>query len=104
MNCKKASLPTNIDGASGVEQITELWQKHYCEILNAVKSGSYSVGHIDKQEDVIVSPQEIFEIAMKLDNNKACGMEGISADHLKYASRNLYPLLAICFTGFLVHA
>lgn len=33
------------------------------------------------------------------------GVDKISAEHLKFASKNkLYPLLAICFTGFIFHA
>ena len=40
---------------------------------------------------------------MQLADNKACGMDKITAEHLKRASSTLYPLLSICFTGFLVH-
>ena len=50
-----------------------------------------------------VSPQEVYDIVMGLDNNKSCGADRISAEHLKNASGKLYPLLAICFTGFLIH-
>ena len=30
-------------------------------------------------------------------------MDGIFAEHLKYASRKLIPLLSLCFSGLLIH-
>ena len=51
----------------------------------------------------MVFPQEIYDAIMMLKDNKACGMDKISAEHLKHASRKLCPLIAICFTGFLTH-
>uniref|UniRef100_A0A671UZC4 Reverse transcriptase domain-containing protein n=1 Tax=Sparus aurata TaxID=8175 RepID=A0A671UZC4_SPAAU len=101
-NCK-TSLPSNIDGVSGADEISQLWQKHYSDLFNCVKSNSYSVGSLDNTENAIVSIQEVYEEVMKLGNNKACGMDNITAEHLKLASKKLYPLLAICFTGLLVH-
>ncbi len=34
MNNCKTSLPTNISGVSGSEEITQMWQKHYYELFN----------------------------------------------------------------------
>lgn len=38
-----------------------------------------------------------------LDDNNVCGADKITAEHLKYASKKLVPLFALCMTGFLVH-
>ena len=35
--------------------------------------------------------------------NKACGLDGVSAEHLKHCSIRVTPLLAMCITGFMVH-
>ena len=40
---------------------------------------------------------------MTLKSNKACSMDHITAEHLKYASQKFVPLLATCLTGFLYH-
>ncbi|XP_016519354.1 RNA-directed DNA polymerase from mobile element jockey-like [Poecilia formosa] len=40
---------------------------------------------------------------MTLKDNKACGMDNISTEHLKNASKKLCVLLSMCFTGYLVH-
>lgn len=72
------------------------------ELFNCVKSNNFTVSRIDYNEDVAVSPQEVFDGVMMLKDNKARVMDKISAEHLKFASRNLCPLLAICFAGFLI--
>ena len=33
----------------------------------------------------------------------ACGLDGVSAEHLKHCSSRVTPLLAMCITGFMVH-
>ena len=52
---------------------------------------------------MIVRSVDIFDSIHMLDNNKACGMDCISAEHLKNASYRLSPLLAMCLTGIMVH-
>ena len=39
----------------------------------------------------------------QLDKNKSCGLDGIYAGHLKYASTRLLDLLSHCFSSLLVH-
>ncbi|XP_027883670.1 uncharacterized protein LOC114150994 [Xiphophorus couchianus] len=101
-NCK-TSLPSTIDGVTGVKEITQLWKEHYSALFNCVKSDISDIGSIHSNENVIVSPQEIYHIIMTLKDNKACGMDNISTEHLKNASKKLCALLSMCFTGCLVH-
>ena len=54
-------------------------------------------------QDVKVTNQEIFEAIKSLDSNKTCGLDGIYAEHLKYASDRLIPLISMCFTSLFVH-
>ena len=35
--------------------------------------------------------------------NKACGIDGIFAEHLLHASPEIHVFLSICFNGFIVH-
>ena len=35
--------------------------------------------------------------------NKSCGSDNIHAEHIKYASERLIPLISICFTSCFVH-
>lgn len=68
--------------------------------MSFLKSNPFVIANID--EDATVSYQEVYDAVMMLKDNKACGMDKITAEHLKFASSRLCPLLAICFTGFLV--
>ena len=104
LNNVKTSLPSNIDGVCGSEEIAQLWQKQYYELFNGVKSNPVVVDNVTFNNDVIVTPAEVHEAVWKLGDNKACGHDTITAEHMKWASKKLCPLVAMCFTGLLVHA
>lgn len=105
MNNSKIPLPSDIEGVSGPEKIAELWREHYRNFFNCVKSNPVKINHdhIDLSADMTVRAADIFDAINILVNNKACGMDCITAEHLKYASHKLCPLLSLCFTGCLVH-
>ena len=50
-----------------------------------------------------MSVNEVNECISRLKCNKACGLDGVSAEHLKHCSSRITPLLAMCITGFMVH-
>ena len=51
---------------------------------------------------MIVRTADIYDTINTLDN-KACSIDCITAEHLKYASHKLFPLLSMYFNGCLVH-
>ena len=102
VNRSKTVLPCNIDGVSGANNITELWRQHYAALFNSVPSEPYCVEEIE-DEDVLCSPNEICLAIRQLADNKSCGMDNITAEHLKLASPRLTALLSMCFTGLLMH-
>ena len=101
-NCKE-SLPSNIDGVTGPDEISWLWRKQYNELLNCVKSNLFVVDNVEFNDDVIVTSAEIHEAMLKIKDNMACGLDDITAAHIKLASKKLYPLVALSFTVLLVH-
>uniref|UniRef100_A0A8C1PP13 Reverse transcriptase domain-containing protein n=1 Tax=Cyprinus carpio TaxID=7962 RepID=A0A8C1PP13_CYPCA len=105
MNNNKISLPADIEGISSPEKIAELWREHYCDLFNCVKSNPVRINHehTDFSADMMVRVADIYVAINMLENNKACGMDYINAEHLKYASHKLCPLLSMCFNGCLVH-
>ena len=46
--------------------------------------------------DIHVTVADIESAIGHLDNNKSCGLDGIYAEHLKFCSRRIIPLLAMC--------
>ena len=100
---KRLDLPTNIEGISGDEKISELWCNHYKDSFNCVQSTVQDVTNVDFDVNMVISPEEVKEAIRKLDDNKSCGLDTITAEHLKLASPKLMPLLAMCISGFLIH-
>ena len=50
-----------------------------------------------------MSHSEIIHAIKDLKDNKSCGLDGISAEHLKHCSDVIIPLLSMCFTSLFVH-
>ena len=103
-NCR-VPLPTSIENVSGNENIIELWKNHFQNLFNCLNSNITSA-HTVKNCDINalkVTIDDIKNAIDKLDNNKTCGSDEIYAEHLKYSSEKLYPLLSICFTSLFVH-
>ena len=101
-NCK-APLPSNIDGTCGSENIAELWRQHYYELFNCIKNDAFIPDNVDPSENLMITPDEIQKAIINLENNKACGVDHITAEHLKHASPKVIPLLVFCFYGFFKH-
>ncbi len=105
-NNSKTPLPDHIDEAKGTDEILNLWKKHFHEIFNCLKDEvkrdrSYN---IEKTvNEISVSHYMIIEAIKELSINKSCGLDGITAEHLKYASEKLPHLLSMAITGFFVH-
>ena len=99
----KTSIPSNIDGVSGMDEIAQLWKNKYYELFNCVKSNLLIVDNVECNDDVVVTPGEVREAIFKLKDGKASGMDGVSAEHMKHASGKLCPLVAMCYTGLFVH-
>ena len=103
LNNSKASLPCTVDGTSGTQHIAEVWRKHYSNIFNCINSDLFKVGNVKCDDNMVIMPQEVDKAINKLSNNKASGLDGITAEHLKYASARTSPLLRLCFNGFMIH-
>ena len=50
-----------------------------------------------------MSHSEIIHAIKDLKDNKSCGLDGISAEHLKHCSDVIIPPLSMCFTSFFFH-
>ena len=96
-------LPSFIEGVSGEDNIAELWRAHYSETFNCVKSDPFKIENLANDSTVGVSTNEVRKAIEQLADNKACGADKITAEHLKHASPKVAVLLAICLTGLMTH-
>ena len=103
INNVRMPIPDNIDGVNGKDKIAELWKNHFETIFNCLKSTNNFKCSDVVDDNIQVSIEEISCAVKKLDKNKSCGMDGIYAEHLKYCSNRLLPLLSCCIQGLFVH-
>ena len=98
-------LPISIDEATGKKEVVDLWKNHFEQLLNCVHGKNISdLGFQCKYDNnMIISPGAIEDAINDLAVGKSCGLDGIYAEHLKYASITYRTFLAKCMTGFLVH-
>ena len=106
-NCR-VPLPTSIEDASGSDNIIKLWKNHFQNLFNCLNSTRTIVNNVNNLTNydfnaLKVTIDDIQNAIKRLDNNKTCGSDEIYAEHLKYSSEKLYPLLSICFTSLFVH-
>uniref|UniRef100_A0A3B5KZC6 Uncharacterized protein n=1 Tax=Xiphophorus couchianus TaxID=32473 RepID=A0A3B5KZC6_9TELE len=81
--------------------IVNFWQHHYSKLFTCVQSEPFQVDKVSSVETI--KTHEVYQAIQELSVNKSIGMDLISAEHLKFASTMLVPLLALCFTGFIMH-
>ncbi|CAL4169330.1 unnamed protein product [Meganyctiphanes norvegica] len=106
INNSRIMLPTSIEGATGADEIGKLWKNHFEGLFNCLqKFDNSSVPYTitSSFNDLKVTTDEVFDAMKKLENNKSSGADNIYAEHIKYASKSLVPLISICFTACFVH-
>ena len=77
-------------------------KSHYEDLFNYL-SNSKDVNTICKNAEYQKDVEEIMHAIKDLKDNKSCGLDGISAEHLKHCSDVIIPLLSMCFTSWFVH-
>ena len=84
--------------------ISELCRGQVRELLNCISDTTDGTDcHCCYTDEMMVSVNEVNECISRLECNKACGLDGVSAEHLKHCSSRITPLPAMCITGFIVH-
>lgn len=106
INNVKTPLPNTIENIVGESNIVEVWKNHYKGLFNCLNQSenqnrSYNVD--SNFEDIFVSDSEVESAIKSLKCNKAAGLDEISAEHLKFASKNLIEVLCKCFTSLFIH-
>ena len=93
-------LASMIDNCTGEESIVHMWQDHYNSLLNSVKGNSSKqiihdkLGTIASESKSILLINSDLNSALKsLKKSKACGVDGLAADHLFM----LTALLMYCY-------
>ena len=103
-------LSTNIDGFHGDNDIVSMWKQHYAAIFNSVENSSCDQAHSDFCNTNIAFDNamtvDLFEMKAVIDDlasNKSPGLDGLSAEHFKFAHSRLLALLSTLVSSIVVH-
>ena len=91
----KVSLPNVIDGVTGSDSIVNMWRSHYNDIFNCIKKDKNVhdlYNNVCYEPDIEVSHADTTSGIEGLANNKSCGLDGVSAEHLKHSSNPVTEL------------
>ena len=92
----------------GEKDICDMWQAHYKKLLNSVDSSKskksverilYSI----KDTAIVFRPVDIFNALKSTKTGKACGVDGLAAEHFIHASPIIHVYLSMLFNCFITH-
>ena len=86
----RVPLAPMIDNCIGDKEICDMWQAHYKTLLNSVKISSSKAfvereRHSIKEKSIVFRPIDIFNALKNAKTGKACGADGLAAEHFIYA-------------------
>ena len=88
-----------INGVTGSVSIVNMWRSHYNDLFNCIKKDNNVHDLYNNkcyEPDIAVSQADITSGIEGLPNNKSCGLDGMSAEHLKHSSIRIVPMLSTC--------
>ena len=104
-NCR-TPLPNSIDSVSGADNILQLWRNHFHDLFNCLQKQYFDKNKFileSSHNEVVVTVDEIRRAITRLDLNKSSGADNVYAEHLKFSSDRILPLLSICITSMFTH-
>jgi len=113
-NINQSNVPVaaTIDSVTGAKNITNMWQQHFKSLLNS-SSDTSKKGHVLGEVANVsngkchildrFTPLDVKEAMKNIKNGKACGLDGINGEHIKYAHSKLHVLLSLLFNAIIIH-
>ena len=107
-NNTKIPLAPMADNCIGDKEICDMWQTHYKQLLNSVVTSSskkivQSELHSIADSSIIFCPVDIFNALKNAKTDKACGVDGLAAEHFIYADAIIQIHLSLLFNSFILH-
>ena len=121
LSTRTNELPAAINGVSGTQNIVNMWENHYQQLLNSTtssKSFDLSTTHLisetmgplnktDKFDEVkkfLCAVDLAWSLSQKLKPDCAGGLDGLSANHIMFAHERIYLHISIFFNLCLVYS
>ncbi len=109
INNKSVPLTHTIDDVTGNDNISEMWQKHYNDILNCVANNSKMnevksvIDNISTRDKLVITPSDVSSAIHDLKRGKSVGDDYLTAEHFIHSHCILHILLSLFYTACMVH-
>ena len=96
----KIPLASKINDCVGDTDICKMWQDHYQSLLNSVKSLERKTSVISTLSSIVnksieIRPFDIVNALKSVNKGKACGVDGLAAEHFIYADERIHVILSL---------
>ena len=104
---KKSCPAQTIDGATGSQEICNMWKNHFTSLLSSYRDFSKkesvekriaAIDYVDRY-----NPNDIAKAIKELKKNKSPGADTLSSEHFLYASEKLHVLISLLFNSVNIH-
>ena len=110
----KKGLPnaTTVNGANEPTAISAMWKTHFESLLNNVttdanmqnvKERVHNTEYLCYENNLVITPCMVKNAIDKLTCGKACGNDGLSAEHFIHSDRRITILLSIFYNRVISH-
>ena len=104
----KIPLASKINDCVGDTDICKMWQDHYQFLLNSVKSMEHKTSVTNtlsfiENKSIAIRPLDIVNALLLVNKGKACGVDGLAAEHFIDADERIHVILSILFNCFISH-
>ena len=84
MSGQNNTLPSCVEGVSGMDRIAEQWRLHFEHLFNCVQDPERNNMSVTAEynDDTVVITEEVVYAVQRLDTGKSSGLDGIFAEHL----------------------
>ena len=107
MNNVRLPNPSNVGGASDVENVKNTWLHHYQSLLNSIPGSPVNINeycsNVQLNVQMIVNVKEIQDIIHAVPVGKAPGYDSVSNEHFKYVNEKLHVLMSLLYSSMLIH-
>ena len=88
MSGQNNTLPSCVEGVSGMGRIAEQWRLHFEHLFNCVQDPERNNMSFNSEynDNIVVTTEEVVSAVQKLDTGKSSGLDGIFAEHLLHCS------------------
>ena len=106
----KISNPSTVGGCAGDSNVLAMWSDHYKVIFSSTLHDDAALDALREALDSVpanscdfLESYEVVKSITKLNRGKSMDLNGLSPEHIIYASESIAEPLALLFTSMLIH-